>query len=206
MNERFLQGSADSGARFVVQRGLPDGRAHAAAELYWEAFGRKLGLALGPKERGVAFIAGHLNADRAVAVLSGEQLIGVAGFHHQSRGFVGGELRDLLAGYGRLSGLVRGVLLAVLERRERPGELLMDGIAVDADHRSKGVGRLLLREIAAVARELGDNTIRLDVVDTNPRARQLYEREGFVATGTHRLPLPRRVMGFSAATTMELQV
>ncbi|MEV0928963.1 GNAT family N-acetyltransferase, partial [Streptomyces spongiicola] len=31
------------------------------------------------------------------------------------------------------------------------GELVMDGIAVDAAHRGKGTGGLLLREIAAVA-------------------------------------------------------
>ena len=209
MNERCSQAPpcGDCGdAPFEVRRGLPAGCEAAAAELYWVAFGRKLGLPLGPKERGVAFIAGHLNADRAVAVLSGEQLIGVAGFHHQSRGFVGGGLRDLLASYGLLSGVARGALLVVLERRERPGQLLMDGIAVRSDHRSKGVGRLLLREIADVARELGDHTVRLDVVDTNPRARQLYEREGFVATDTRGLPLLRRVMGFSSATTMEFRV
>ncbi len=206
MNERSVQAGSDSGAQFAVQRDLPDGHADEAAELYWEAFGRKLGLALGPKERGVAFIAAHLNRDRAVAVLNGAQLVGVAGFHHLSRGFVGGELRDLLASYGRIAGVARGALLATLERPRRPGELLMDGIAVHPDHRSKGIGRLLLSEIARAARELGYSTIRIDVVDTNPRARRLYEREGFIATSTYTLPLLRRVMGFGAATTMELQV
>ena len=206
MNERSVQVEPAARAQFAVQRGLPDGHSDEAAELYWEAFGRKLGLALGPRERGLAFIASHLNRDRAVAVLSGEQLIGVAGFHHESRGFIGGGLRDLLASYGWISGVARGALLATLERPRRPGELLMDGIAVRLDHRSKGVGRLLLSEIAKIARDLDYSTIRIDVVDTNPRARQLYEREGFVATGTHKLPLLRRVMGFGAATTMQLQV
>ena len=44
--------------------------------------------------------------------------------------------------------------------------------------------------------------VRLDVIDSNPRARTLYEREGFNATDTHRLGLLRHVFGFESATTM----
>jgi hypothetical protein len=41
------------------------------------------------------------------------------------------------------------------------------------------------------------------VVDTNPRARKLYEREGYVAVRTEATPYLRRMMGFGAVTTME---
>ncbi|MEW2588174.1 hypothetical protein [Streptomyces virginiae] len=40
------------------------------AELYWEAFGRKLGPALGPAEAGRAFLAAHLHRDRAVVAIA----------------------------------------------------------------------------------------------------------------------------------------
>ena len=78
----------------------------------------------------------------------------------------------------------------------------MDGIAVDAAHRSRGIGSLLLDEVAAVAVELGCRRIRLDVIDVNPRARALYERHGFVATKTEHTPYLRSLMGFGSATTM----
>jgi RimJ/RimL family protein N-acetyltransferase len=44
--------------------------------------------------------------------------------------------------------------------------------------------------------------LRLQVVDTNPRARALYERLGFRAAKTHRVPLVGPLMGFSAYTDM----
>jgi RimJ/RimL family protein N-acetyltransferase len=44
--------------------------------------------------------------------------------------------------------------------------------------------------------------VRLDVIDTNPRARALYERKGFVATGEQKLGPLKPVFGFSSATTL----
>ncbi|MFF7247366.1 GNAT family N-acetyltransferase [Embleya sp. NPDC008237] len=185
-----------------IRRGLPPDARRRAAELYWEAFGRKLGAALGPPETGIAFIAEHLNADRAIAATQGGVLVGVAGYTHAGRGFTGGSARDVLRTYGRLGGLHRVAILALLERRPKPTELVMDGIAVDPDRRGLGIGSRLLDEVAALAPELGCRHIRLDVIDVNPRARALYERHGFVATRTEHTPYLRGLMGFAAVTTM----
>ena len=68
--------------------------------------------------------------------------------------------------------------------------------------RGKGIGTRLLEAVFDFARAKGFGSVRLQVVDTNPDARRLYERMGFVATATHRHPYLRRMMGFSAVTTM----
>ncbi|MFF9147863.1 GNAT family N-acetyltransferase [Streptomyces sp. NPDC014861] len=195
-------------AATVIRRGVPPGAEERVAELYWEAFGRKLGAALGPDERGRAFLARHLHHDRAVVALApgGEHVVGVAGYRLGTRGLTGGGARDVLAAYGPLRGLPRLALLALLERTPRPGELVMDGIAVDPARRGTGIGSLLLTEIAAVAAELGGTRIRLDVIDVNPRARALYERHGFTAVHTERTPYLRDLMGFGAVTTMRRTV
>lgn len=52
------------------------------------------------------------------------------------------------------------------------------------------------------ARKRGMRAVRLDVVDTNPDARRLYERLGFAPVRTRRCPYLFRRMGFSAFTTM----
>ncbi|WP_078628237.1 GNAT family N-acetyltransferase [Streptomyces sp. NRRL F-2664] len=176
--------------------------------MYWEAFGRKLGAALGPPERGRAFIARHLHRDRGVVALApgGRHVVGVAGYRLGGRGLTGGGVRDVLTGYGHLRGLPRLAVLALLERTPRPGELVMDGIAVEASHRGMGTGSRLLAEIAAVAAEAGCSRIRLDVVDVNPRARALYERHGFRAVRTERTPYLKGLMGFGAVTTMHRAV
>ncbi|MYV97862.1 GNAT family N-acetyltransferase [Streptomyces sp. SID3343] len=185
-----------------VGRGLPPDTRRRAAELYWEAFGRKLGAALGPDAAGTAFIAEHLNEDRAIAATVAGELVGVAGYRYGGRAFTGGSARDVVRAYGKLRALPRIALLALLERTPSPRELVMDGIAVDAAQRGRGIGSLLLDEIAVVGAELGCTRVRLDVIDVNPRARALYERHGFVATRTEHTPYLRSLMGFGSATTM----
>ncbi|WP_327388536.1 GNAT family N-acetyltransferase [Streptomyces sp. NBC_01207] len=194
-----------------VRRGLPEGTAVRVAELYWEAFGGKLGRALGPAEAGRRFIAGHLHADRAVTALSaapgrGGRVVGVAGYQLAGRGLVGGDAAAVMAQYGRVQGLYRVFLLALLERTPARGELVMDGIAVDPAERSRGIGGLLLREIEAIAVEQRCRRIRLDVVAENPRARELYERHGFRAVRVRRTPWLRDVLGFGGVTTMHKEV
>ncbi|MFF4386419.1 GNAT family N-acetyltransferase [Streptomyces sp. NPDC001552] len=194
-----------------VRRGLPEGTAVRVAELYWEAFGGKLGRALGPAEAGRRFIAGHLHADRAVTALSGApgrggRVVGVAGYQLAGRGLVGGDAAAVMAQYGRVRGLYRVFLLALLERTPARGELVMDGIAVDPAERSRGIGGLLLREIEAIAVEQRCRRIRLDVVAENPRARELYERHGFRAVRVRRTPWLRDVLGFGGVTTMHKEV
>ncbi|MFC9863294.1 MULTISPECIES: GNAT family N-acetyltransferase [unclassified Streptomyces] len=49
----------------------------------------------------------------------------------------------------------------------------MDGTAVDPDRRCRGVGSLLIEEVAAVAAERDCREIGRDVIDTSPRARAL---------------------------------
>jgi ribosomal protein S18 acetylase RimI-like enzyme len=176
------------------------------AELYWEAFGRKLMAALGPPDAGRAFIAEHLHHDRGIVAIDKERLVGVAGYREGGRALTGGGMQDVLSAYGPIRGVPRAAILALLERRAAGGELLMDGLAVDAAYRGRGIGSRLLQEVAAVAAETGCRRIRLDVIDVNPRARALYERHGFTAIRTVRTPYLHALMGFRAVTTMHRPV
>lgn len=189
-----------------VRRGVPDGTETRVAELYWEAFGRKLGAALNPPDTARAFLAAHLHHDRGVVAVVDGEVAGVAGYQLGERGLLGGGAGDVLSTYGAWRGLHRLALLALMERQPADGELVMDGIAVAAEHRGMGVGSLLLREVAAVAAEQSCRRVRLDVIDVNPRARALYERHGFVAVRTEQTPYLRRLMGFGAVTTMHRPV
>jgi ribosomal protein S18 acetylase RimI-like enzyme len=190
----------------TVRRGIPAGAERRAAELYWDAFGRKLGPALNPPDKAVPFIATHLNADRAVCALLDGRLVGLAGYQLGGRALTGGSAAAVLRAYGHLRGLHRLLILALFERHPAPGQLVMDGIAVDSGIRGRGVGSLLIEEVAAVAAEQHCREIRLDVIDTNPRARALYERRGFRAVQTERTPYLRGLLGFGAVTTMRRAV
>ena len=201
-----LDATGTSSGPVIVRRGVPAGAERRAAELYWDAFGRKLGPALNPPDKAVSFLTAHLNADRAVCALLNGQLVGLAGYQLDGRALTGGSASAVLRAYGHLRGLHRLLLLTLFERHPAPGQLVMDGIAVDAGIRGRGVGSLLIEEVAAVAAEQDCWEIRLDVIDTNPRARALYERRDFTAIRTERTPYLRGLLGFGAVTTMRRPV
>ena len=129
-------------------------------------------------------------------------MIGVAGFKLSGRGLFEPDEKPFLEEYGQLSGTIRMIGLALLDREERQDELLMDGIAVAPEACGSGIGTRLLEEIIALAGENDAGAVRLDVIDTNPRAKALYQRMGFVAEKTTRLYLSRLIFPFSAYTRM----
>ncbi len=187
----------------IVQRGLPDGLRPDAARLYWEAFGDKLKPVLGPETRALSFFERVIRADHCYVALDDlGQLIGLAGFKTPEGSFAGGTRRDLSHIYGTVGAFWRGLLLWALNRDVDNDRFLLDGICVTGSARGHGVGSALIDRICDEGLLLGYRSVRLDVVDSNYRARALYERLGFVAVQTEHIGLLRYVFGFSAATTM----
>lgn len=188
---------------FTISRGFSDAERPRIAALYWEAFSAKLSVVMGPPERALHFLARQVDPEFAlVARGNSGEVLGLAGYKTAQGSLVGGAMSDLVASYGWLSALWRAPLLSLVERDLSDGVLLMDGICVGADARGCGMGTALLRAIKEEARVRDKTAIRLDVIDTNPRARALYEREGFEAVGTETLGPLRWVFGFRSSTRM----
>lgn len=193
---------------WTIRRGFPEHLRAPAAKLYFEAFSGKLGGLLGRDGRGVRFFERVLDPDFALAAVTADEkkLLGIAGFKTEEGAMTGGDLSDLAAIYGWFGTLWRTPILMLLERDRTDGQLLMDGIAVVPEARGMGVGSALLEAIIAEAAQRQLEGVRLDVIDTNPRARALYERFGFVAQSTEQLGPFRHVFGFVSATRMVLDV
>ena len=171
-------------------------------QLYWQAFGGKLGKVMHPETRALAFIDRVLCPDHALSAYRGQDLLGVVGFKTPKGALVGGGFGDLAAIYGPLGAAWRGALLHLLERDAENVRFLMDGIFVRSEARGQGIGAALIEAITCEAATRGYGEVRLDVIDTNPRARALYERSGFRAVAVNDLGPLRHVFGFSSATTM----
>ena len=185
----------------TIRRGVPETLHAQATALYCEALQAKLTPFLGPPDRAARFLAPAMRADRAFVATDGSQILGIAGFQEDRIGLFDMGLAPFWREYG-LSGPIRAIGLAALDRREAKDTLLMDGIAVDTVARGRGIGTRLLAAICNHARNLGKTHVRLDVIDTNPRARALYERQGFVAGETVGLGPLRLIFPFRAVTTM----
>ena len=191
----------------VISIGFTDDeRAHVAA-LYWQSFGAKLAKVLGPRERAEAFFRQILNPDFALAARDEDgALLGLAGLKTAKGSLLDGTFSDLSQSYGWFGAVWRGVMLSVLERKLQDGVLQMDGIFVDESARGRGVGTALLGAVSEQARTCGAKTVQLDVIDTNPRARALYEKVGFEPISEEKTGPFRWVFGFSSATRMERPV
>lgn len=192
---------------FTIRFGLPTDQRQRAAELYWQAFGGKLGAVLGPDRLALRLLDRVIREDHAfVALDPAGRLVGLVGFKTPEGAFAGGEFRDLRAIYGLAGAAWRSAILWLLEREIDNERFLMDGLCVAREVRGQGVGTALLETICHEALARGYGAVRLDVIDTNWRARKLYERCGFVATTTAAVGPLRHVFGFNAATTMVREV
>ncbi len=187
----------------TIRHGFAAADRAEVGRLYWQAFGGKLGRVLRPEAKAISFIDRVLRADHALSAYDANGvLLGVAGYKSPLGALVGGRFSDLRAVYGFFGAHWRALLLALLERDTENKRFLMDGIFVRAEARGRGVGSALLTAICDEAQARGYAEVRLDVIDSNDRARALYLRHGFRDVATTRTGLLGLVFGFESAITM----
>jgi ribosomal protein S18 acetylase RimI-like enzyme len=187
----------------TIRHGFPNHARRDAATIYYEAFKRKLSPFLGAPETCIAILEADFNSECAIAASEGEHLVGIAGMSFAGKKLLKPRFATLRQHFGVASAGWRYVMFNVMgERHPEKGQLVMDGLAVHPDMRGCGVGSLLLDAVIGFARERGLTNVRLDVVDTNPDARRLYERKNFVATATHYYGFITESLGFKGSTTM----
>ena len=179
---------------------LPPDSTKKAAAMYFDIFSRKLGAVLG-RRAAVAMIADHIKANRIMVALDGEEIVGIAGLKYNGTGFFDPDRRGFLKHYGPLVGRVRAGLCASVQTTPRSHQLLLEGLGVQVELRNRGIGTALLKAVHQRASELDKTEVILEVVDTNPRAKVLYERFGYqTVLTTHRWSF--RLAGFSSANLM----
>lgn len=187
--------------------GFSESLRNSAACLYDSAFGAKFSTAVPQKERRISLLSESFCPAFAFCAMHDRELVGLAGYHCLAGSLTGGiNYRGLLARLGLLRGNWAAMIFSLYERKRMANELVMDGIAVDERFQGRGIGSKLLGMVADFAATDHCTSVRLDVIDTNPRAQSLYERNGFVVTKTERFEYLRWLLGFGASTTLELRL
>ena len=201
-----------NGQDVVIEHGLPEHLRSQAVDLFEEAFGDKMGMAIRDRQKRKAFMRRAYLAEHVIVARRGDQLLGMAGLSSKGPPYAGGLLgtswdprpyRDLLGWLGA-TWAVWGLRLA--DHKPKEDEIYVDGIAVSPAARGLGIGTRLLSEVTAIARSRGKRYVRLDVIDTNPRAQALYERLGYRVTKVTPTRWMARWMGFDALISMERAV
>lgn len=184
--ERSAQVTAPAPGRGHVRvvRGVPDEAILPAAELLTDAFSAKVRHELRPvsRDQAVGLIAGSIDPSLGWSAFDeGGALVGLAGIGVRGRTFSHIRFSALVREFGVLGAVPRWLrsLLEDLFARPRAREWRIEVLAVDERSRGTGVGTALLTAVIDAAEREGARAVVLEVVDTNERARRLYERLGF---------------------------
>jgi ribosomal protein S18 acetylase RimI-like enzyme len=190
-----------------IVHGLPLGHHAAAALLYWQAFGSKLGLVMGPQPRALMYLQRVMQPDQCFAALQDGALVGILGYHGQGGSFAGGTADDLRAIYGQWGGRWRLPVLQRVGMEDAPQSALMiDGFAVAHHVQSSGIGGALLSKLTSFARARGYRALHLDVASSNTRACAFYQHCGFDQIGARGMGPLRLVFGFDRVLRLSREV
>ncbi len=180
--------------------GIPEIYRKKAVLLFEEAFGEKLSVAVRNKKLRLNLFTKCFDLKYGIAAIYRSQLVGIAGFSVEKKSLTSKmKYSDLIENIGFLKGNWAAFILGLYERKADKNQLLMDGISVDMEYRGHGIGEKLLTELISYAKTQGYKNIRLDVINTNPRAKKLYEKIGFVVIGKDRFPYLKLLLGFSGS-------
>ena len=196
----------------VIEHGLPDELRAQAVEIFEDAFGAKMQMAVRDRQKRMALMARAYRGRNAIVARQGERLLGMAGLSTRGAPYDGGlvdvswDLRPYveLLGWAGAAWAVWGLRLG--DHSPKPDEVYLDGLAVSAEMRDQGIGTRLLAEVNDLACRNGKRFVRLHVVDTNPRAQALYERLGYRVTTVRSFRWQQRWSGFGAMISMEQPV
>lgn len=185
-----------------ITHGLPEAYRTQAAQLYWLAFGGKLGLLMGPRPRALLYLQRVMQLDQCFAALQDGVLVGILGYHRPNASFAGGAANDLRAVYGALGGRWRMQLMLRVGLDAPQSALMIDGFSIAPHLQSTGIGAALLAQLFTFAHSKGFKAVHLDVASSNHNAHAYYLRRGFVQIGTRNMGPLRWIFGFGAVQRM----
>ncbi|MGO3886851.1 MAG: GNAT family N-acetyltransferase [Mycetocola sp.] len=171
--------------------------------LYWEAFATKMRPAFPSPDTGQAIITAALRPERILVAHGPDGPLGMCGFHLDGTGALDLGWHRLRAELSPARALRALAVLSLLERSESTTTLTLDGLCVSAEARGRGIGQSLLAAAERTARQHNKRSVRLTVIDANPRAAALYQRLGFRPISQGSVGILGLIYGFTGYTTME---
>jgi len=188
-----------------IYRALPSPESiEEVVDLYIEAFRQKavyLEFLTQEIESIRAILRRTIHPEYGIYALRSGQVIGFAGLDDGKHGiFMVPEWKPYVEVFGLFGGTWRYGTQKFFGgyKRHNSSTLRIDCLAVAGVARGRGVGTQLLKSVFSYAEELGRSAVSLEVVDTNPKARALYERLEFRLTREKHFGAVTRAAGFEA--------
>lgn len=173
-----------------------------AIRLYYQAFRNKLNTFVGEKKLGHEVIKKDLQRDRAITAYDNEELIAIAGLSFENRSLLDLETFTFIFEQGLFSGIYHSILFHFMKKATKEGEIRIDGITVKHNYRGMKIGSQLVDLVIAFAKGKKFEQITLDVVNTNFRAKQLFEAFDFEVEKETNVNFFKNQLGYSSYYTM----
>lgn len=167
--------------QIVYSDHLPADLKSSASALLLSAFREKLLPVLGDDERAQHVVEESINSTNCLAAIDDQKVVGLLGVRNDRGLFFRPTLRLMTTAYGVVGGLLRKACLALLEHATAHDEWYVFCVAVSEEVRGQGIGSHLFARLEERAIQNGATKISLQVINTNPRAKALYQRLGFVS-------------------------
>ena len=188
-----------------IQKGLPPELVGSASELFLCALSEKLVPILGDDSRATELVESSIVVSSCFSALEDNKLLGVLAVQTEDQNFLNPSFKDLSTHYGFWGAIVKGVALHLLQYKPKHRELYVEGIAVVDFARGKGVGTKLFEELMSFAQTQNFRKITLEVIDTNHRALQLYERLGFTIQKRSKIWPVNKIIGWPFNETILME-
>ena len=163
-----------------IKLGIPEELHHQAAIICCEGFFSQIGWLFGSKQKAITVLEHGFDTELGLTAQMQGQLVGFVGFKYENRPFFQFERSYCIRELGLLRGLLACLLLNnMTAAKPLSDEMYIAVLVVDASMCGKGIGSLLMQAAFEIAQQNQCPAVVLDVANTNPDARRLYERLGF---------------------------
>jgi ribosomal protein S18 acetylase RimI-like enzyme len=173
-----------------------------AIEIYYCAFKKKIRALIKSKEKALVIYKKSLNADRVLYALLDEKVAGIIGLHYDNKNFMEIRYRDLREYFNPVFSYFIYFVYKRMSPKLKNDVMRIDSIAVEVIARGQGIGSILIEKVFELAKDKGFKEVVLEVVDTNPKAKKLYEKIGFKEKKMVKFYFTSRVAGFSSEFIM----
>ncbi len=163
----------------IVRKTLPEEYRNSAVKLLLNALGDKFTPILGENNKAKQLLGLSINKDNCLLVENEIGLLGFLAFQIKETNFLNPIMKDLISVYGLFGGMKKAIGLSLLKNKTKSDEIYIEAVAVSEFSRGMGIGTMLLDALFVFSKEKGCKTITLEVIDTNIRAIELYEKTGF---------------------------
>ena len=181
----------------TLQKGLPTELMNSATDLFLNAFGSKFYPILGDEEITKDLIKSSINSASCISAFENGDLLGILAIQEKDKNFVDISFNNIKSRYGLVKGIIKAVLLSLFIYKPNDKEIHIECIAVASSVRGTGIGTMLLNELFSQALNDSIQKVTLEVINTNTKAKSLYEKLGFHTEKTSNLWPLNKIIGWS---------